>query len=54
MRSADLGDEQGRRAIQRAHNLGVTLFDTAQVYSRGEDDKMIGRGCRRLRDDIVW
>jgi aryl-alcohol dehydrogenase-like predicted oxidoreductase len=34
------GDEQeGIAAIQRAHDLGVTFFDTAELYGWGENER---------------
>ncbi|GHJ47073.1 oxidoreductase [Catellatospora sp. TT07R-123] len=48
------GDEQGGVAtIRRAHELGVTFFDTAELYGWGENEKIVGRAVRDFRDDIV-
>jgi aryl-alcohol dehydrogenase-like predicted oxidoreductase len=48
------GDEQeGIAAIQRAHDLGVTFFDTAELYGWGENEKIVGRAVKDFRDDIV-
>ena len=47
-------DEQaGLAAIRRAHDLGVTLFDTAEVYAWGENEKFVGRAVKGFRDDVV-
>lgn len=43
----------GTAAIERAHELGVTMFDTAELYGWGENEKIVGRAVRRFRDDIV-
>ena len=40
-------------AIQLAHELGVTLFDTAEVYGWGENEKVLGRAVRGFRDEIT-
>lgn len=41
--------EQGARAIvRRALDLGVTLFDTAEIYSSGRSERILGRA---LEDD---
>jgi aryl-alcohol dehydrogenase-like predicted oxidoreductase len=44
-------------AIQRARNLGITLFDTAQAYGFGLSEQMLGRALRddldHRRDDVV-
>ena len=48
------GDEQeGIATIQKAYDLGVTLFDTAELYGWGENEKIVGRAVAGFRDDIV-
>jgi aryl-alcohol dehydrogenase-like predicted oxidoreductase len=48
------GDErEGIATIQKAHDLGVTLFDTAELYGWGENEKIVGRAVKNFRDDIV-
>jgi len=48
------GDEQeGIATIQRAHDLGVTLFDTAELYGWGENEKIVGRAVKDFRDEVV-
>ncbi|MEU7869140.1 aldo/keto reductase [Dactylosporangium sp. NPDC049140] len=48
------GDEQeGIATIRRAHELGVTFFDTAELYGWGENEKTVGRAVRDFRDEIV-
>ncbi|MBY8863759.1 aldo/keto reductase [Nocardia sp. CA2R105] len=45
--------QEGLAAIQRAHDLGVTLFDTAELYGWGENEKIIGRAVAGFRDEVV-
>ena len=45
--------EGGTSSIQRAHDLGVTFFDTAEVYGWGENEKVVGRAVKNFRDDVV-
>lgn len=48
------GDEQeGIATIQRAHELGVTHFDTAELYGWGENEKIVGRAVAGFRDEVV-
>ena len=48
------GDEsEGVAAIRRAHELGVTFFDTAELYGWGENEKIVGRTVAGFRDEIV-
>src|SRR3954453_15328647 len=37
------GDDDAIRAIRRALDLGVTLFDTADVYGCGHSERVLGR-----------
>ncbi len=37
-----LDEEEGRRLIERAIDLGITFFDTANMYSRGESERLVG------------
>ncbi|MGW7043999.1 aldo/keto reductase [Streptomyces avermitilis] len=50
------GDETGGIAtIHRAYELGVTLFDTAELYGMGtgSNEQLLGRAVKGFRDDIV-
>lgn len=48
------GDEQdGIAAIQRAYDLGVTHFDTAEMYGWGENEEIVGRAVQGFRDQVV-
>jgi len=38
-----LDDEDGRRLVNKAVDLGITLFDTADVYGRGRSEELLGR-----------
>lgn len=49
--SAD--EETGLATIRRAYDLGVTFFDTAELYGWGENEKFIGRAVKGFRDDVV-
>ncbi|MEV7869775.1 aldo/keto reductase [Streptomyces sp. NPDC088124] len=41
--------------IHRAHELGVTLFDTAELYGlgTGSNEQLLGRAVKDFRDDIL-
>jgi len=43
-----------RACIRRAYELGVTFFDTANVYGRGRAEEVVGRAVKDFaRDSIV-
>jgi aryl-alcohol dehydrogenase-like predicted oxidoreductase len=46
-------DEESIRAIHRALDLGVTLFDTAAIYGEGHNETLVGRGLGTRRRSIV-
>ena len=50
-----LGEDAARPIVQRAVELGVNLFDTADMYSAGMSEQVTGRLLRELapRDEIV-
>ncbi|HNT26207.1 MAG TPA: aldo/keto reductase [Anaerolineales bacterium] len=50
-----LNEEDSRRIIQRALELGVNFFDTANVYAYGSSEEILGRALRDYarRDEVV-
>jgi aryl-alcohol dehydrogenase-like predicted oxidoreductase len=50
-----LDEDQSRPFIQRALELGINFFDTANVYSQGMSESVVGRALRDFssRDEVV-
>src|SRR3954452_17659767 len=50
-----LDEDASRPLLQRALELGVTFWDTANVYSAGSSEEIVGRALREFanRDEIV-
>ncbi|GHE68380.1 aldo/keto reductase [Streptomyces capitiformicae] len=48
-----IDDEESVRAIHRALDLGVTFFDTADVYGTGHSERVLGRALGKRRADVV-
>src|ERR1700744_561668 len=50
-----LDNDQARPFIQKAIELGINFFDTANVYSEGTSEEIVGRALRDFakRDEIV-
>ncbi|MGO4584047.1 aldo/keto reductase [Arthrobacter sp. 2RAF6] len=46
-------EQGGIKAIRRAHELGVTLFDTAELYGWGENERIVGRAVAPFRDEVT-
>ncbi|KAG8688695.1 hypothetical protein FRC09_012771 [Ceratobasidium sp. 395] len=50
------GEEEGIKHIKAAYDAGIQTFDTANVYSNGESEKILGKAIKQLklpRDEIV-
>jgi aryl-alcohol dehydrogenase-like predicted oxidoreductase len=43
----------GTAAIRRAHELGVTMFDTAEMYGWGENERVVGAAVTPFRDEVT-
>ena len=50
-----LSEEQSRPFVRRALELGINFFDTANVYSDGTSEEIVGRVLKEhaRRDEIV-
>jgi len=46
-------DQESVATIQRAIDLGVTLFDTADMYGPHTNEELLGRAIRGRRDGLV-
>ena len=48
------GDEDSAMAtIARALDLGITFFDTADVYGASDNERIVGNALRSHRDEVV-
>ncbi|MFB4317362.1 aldo/keto reductase [Actinomadura sp. 21ATH] len=45
--------EECARIINRALDGGINFIDTADIYSRGESEEIVGKAIRDRRDDVV-
>ncbi|KAG8734976.1 hypothetical protein FRC11_003525, partial [Ceratobasidium sp. 423] len=51
-----LGEEEGIKHIKAAYDAGIQTFDTANVYSNGDSERILGKAIKQLnlpRDEIV-
>jgi aryl-alcohol dehydrogenase-like predicted oxidoreductase len=46
-------DTESIATIERAFELGVTLFDTGDFYGDGHNERLVGGALARHRDDVV-
>src|SRR4030095_14813161 len=50
-----LNEENSRPIIQKALEMGINFFDTANVYSIGASEEILGRALKDFakRDDVI-
>ena len=50
-----LNEEQSRPFLKKAIELGITFFDTADIYSNGASEEVVGRALKDFakRDEVV-
>ena len=46
-------DEESKATLLRALELGITFFDTADVYGAGENERLVGSTIRGRRAEVV-
>jgi aryl-alcohol dehydrogenase-like predicted oxidoreductase len=46
-------DAESMKTLERAFELGVTHYDTSNVYGRGHNEQLVGRFARDKRDRII-
>lgn len=50
---AELNEADGQKVLERAVELGVTLFDTAEVYGPFTNEVLVGQALRPVRDRVA-
>ncbi len=46
-------DAESAAALRRAFELGITFFDTADVYGTGHSERILGQALAGHRDEVV-
>src|ERR1700688_4164648 len=46
-------DDESRATLERAIELGITFFDTADVYGVGHNEELVGKILREHRDQVT-
>ncbi|MCC6446233.1 MAG: aldo/keto reductase [Armatimonadetes bacterium] len=49
----DVDDGASVRAMRAAFDLGINLFDTAEVYGGGHSEEVVGRALEGIRDKVL-
>ena len=45
--------DRARPIVKRALDLGINFFDTANVYSKGRSEEIMGELLRDHRDEVI-
>lgn len=53
MNMGNLGQEDTTRMVKLALDRGINFIDTADVYSLGESETLVGSALKGARDEIV-
>ena len=48
-----LDEKKSKTLIDRALELGINFFDTANIYSRGRSEEILGSAIKHKRDQII-
>jgi aryl-alcohol dehydrogenase-like predicted oxidoreductase len=46
-------DDEARRMLKRAFDLGINYFETGDIYGRGKSEKLIGEVFSGMRNQVV-
>jgi len=49
----EVDDDESITMLERAVDLGVTFFDTADVYGAGHSEEVVGKALKPYRQDVV-
>jgi aryl-alcohol dehydrogenase-like predicted oxidoreductase len=47
------GTSETTRVLRRALDAGINFFDTADMYSQGESEALVGKAFRKSRDKVI-
>lgn len=46
-------EDEAKRMLKKAYDVGINLFETADMYGKGKSEKLIGEVFKGMRDEIV-
>jgi len=46
-------DDEAKRMLKRAYDLGINFFETGDMYGKGKSEKLIGEAFKGMRDEVV-
>lgn len=49
----DIPEDEAKRMLKRAYDLGINLFETADMYGKGKSERLVGEAFAGMRDEVV-
>jgi len=46
-------DNEAKRMLKKAYDVGINFFETADMYGKGKSEKLIGEVFKGMRDEVV-
>lgn len=46
-------EDESIRLMRKAHEMGCTLYDTAEIYATYRNEKLVGKALKPIRNEIV-
>jgi len=51
--SLDVHSTESEALLKQAYDSGITFFDTADLYDRGENERLVGRALKPFRNQVI-
>ena len=48
-----IDDDEGLKMLKKAYDLGITFYDTADIYGRGRSEKLVAKAFKDMRNEVV-
>ncbi len=47
-------DQEAIKMLNKAYDLGITFYDTADIYGKGKSEKLIGETFKNNRNEVIY
>ena len=49
----EIQEDEAKRMLKKAYDLGINFFETADMYGKGKSEKLIGEVFSGMRDEVI-
>ena len=49
-----IDDDEAIRMLKRAYDLGINLYETADMYGKGKSERLMAQAFKGMRDEVVY